>query len=185
MTYYGAKELANSFRTVRKNTIQIAEDIPESKYDFRAAPDTRTVGHTLVHIAVSPRFQLHVHRNRIDDLAKVDFPSLHQELLAEEARPRTKAEIVALLRAKGDEFAAFLDGLSEDVLAERVAMRPTGDPSVPASKSRLEMLLGSKEHEMHHRGQLMLVERMLGIVPHLTRQMQQRMATAQAGQPAR
>jgi uncharacterized damage-inducible protein DinB len=26
-----------------------------------------------------------------------------------------------------------------------------------------------KEHEMHHRGQLMLIERMLGIVPHLTR----------------
>ena len=32
------------------------------------------------------------------------------------------------------------------------------------------MLLGVKEHEMHHRGQLMMVQRMLGIVPHLTRQ---------------
>lgn len=30
---------------------------------------------------------------------------------------------------------------------------------------------GGKEHEMHHRGQLMLVERMLGIVPHLTRRL--------------
>jgi len=28
---------------------------------------------------------------------------------------------------------------------------------------------------MHHRGQLMLIERMLGIVPHLTRQMQERL----------
>jgi uncharacterized damage-inducible protein DinB len=36
------------------------------------------------------------------------------------------------------------------------------------------MLLAVKEHEMHHRGQLMLIERMLGIVPHLTRQRQQR-----------
>jgi len=33
---------------------------------------------------------------------------------------------------------------------------------------------------MHHRGQLMLVERMLGIVPHLTRDMQARMAQMQA-----
>jgi uncharacterized damage-inducible protein DinB len=32
------------------------------------------------------------------------------------------------------------------------------------------MLLGVKEHEMHHRAQLMLVQRLLGIVPHLTRQ---------------
>ena len=39
MIYYGAKELADSFRTVRKNTILVAEDIPEEKYSFAAAPD--------------------------------------------------------------------------------------------------------------------------------------------------
>lgn len=39
----------------------------------------------------------------------------------------------------------------------------------PPSKTRFEMILGMKEHEMHHRGQLMLVERMIGIVSHLTR----------------
>jgi uncharacterized damage-inducible protein DinB len=38
------------------------------------------------------------------------------------------------------------------------------------------MILGVKEHEMHHRAQLMVIERMVGIVPHLTRQMQERMA---------
>jgi uncharacterized damage-inducible protein DinB len=38
------------------------------------------------------------------------------------------------------------------------------------------MLLSAKEHEMHHRAQLMVIERMLGITPHLTRQMQERMA---------
>jgi uncharacterized damage-inducible protein DinB len=34
------------------------------------------------------------------------------------------------------------------------------------------MLLSPKEHEMHHRAKLMLMERMLGIVPHLTREHQ-------------
>ena len=33
---------------------------------------------------------------------------------------------------------------------------------------------------MHHRGQLMLIERMLGITPHLTREMEARMASMQA-----
>ena len=47
--------------------------------------------------------------------------------------------------------------------------------SQPATKSRLEMLLSTKEHEMHHRGQLMLIERLIGIVPHLTKDMQARM----------
>jgi len=42
------------------------------------------------------------------------------------------------------------------------------------------MLLGPKEHEMHHRAQLMVAERALGITPHLTRQMQERFAAMQA-----
>ena len=47
MNYYGGKEMAASFRTVRKNTIQVAEDIPEEKYSFRVTPETRTVAQTL------------------------------------------------------------------------------------------------------------------------------------------
>ena len=49
------------------------------------------------------------------------------------------------------------------------------------SKSTFEMLLGIKEHEMHHRAQLFLIERMVGIVPHLTRARMERMAQQQAG----
>ena len=51
----------------------------------------------------------------------------------------------------------------------------------PATKTRFEMLLSPKEHEMHHRGQLMLLQRMIGLVPHLTRQMQERNGAALAG----
>ena len=180
MTYYGAKELAASFRTVRKNTIQIAEEIPETKYEFRAAPDTRSVAQTLVHIALSPRFQLHVHKNKIDDLRKVNFPALFQELTADEAKPRTRAEVIALLKSSGEEFGTFVENLSEAFLAERVSTPFGPDPTVPTDRSRFEMLLAPKEHEMHHRGQLMVLQRMIGVVPHLTRQMQQRMAQAQA-----
>ena len=60
-----------------------------------------------------------------------------------------------------------------DFLAEQVAMP---DGAAPATKSRFEMLLSIKEHEMHHRGQLMMLQRTLGQVPHLTREMMARMA---------
>ena len=173
MTYYGGKELAASFRTVRNNTIKTAEDIPENQYDFRAAPDTRSIGQTLVHIALIPSFAFHVQGNKIDDLSKVNFPELMQKVGAEEAMPRNKAQIIAFLKSEGERFASFLEGLSESFLAEKVAMPPGADP---ASKSRFEMLLSAKEHEMHHRGQLMMLQRMVGVVPHLTRQMQERMA---------
>jgi len=52
------------------------------------------------------------------------------------------------------------------------------------SEQLREMLMSIKEHEMHHRGQLMLVERMIGIVPHLTRQMQERHAQRAAAAAA-
>ena len=53
MNYYGAAELAESFRTVRKNTIQTVEDIPEDQYGFVPATGARSVAQTLVHIALS------------------------------------------------------------------------------------------------------------------------------------
>jgi len=177
MTCYGPRELAAAFRTVRNNTIKIAEDIPENKYNFRAAPDTRSIGQTLTHIALGSGFQHYVHSNKVSDLKTVNFPELFQQFMAEEAKPRTKAEVVALLKQEGDTFAAFLEGLPEPFLSEQVTMPPGADP---ATKSRFEMLLSPKEHEMHHRGQLMTLERMIGLVPHLTRQMQERMAQAQA-----
>jgi uncharacterized damage-inducible protein DinB len=176
MTHYGGKELAASFRTVRDNTIKIAEEIPESKYDFKPAPDCRSIGQTLVHIGLGPGFQHHIQSNKITDLKTVNFQQLMQGVLAEEAKPRTKAETVAFLKSEGDKFASFLEGLSDSFLAEQVTMPPG---ATPATKSRLEMLLSPKEHEMHHRGQLMTMQRMIGQVPHLTRQMQERMAQMQ------
>ena len=82
-----------------------------------------------------------------------------------------------MLTKDGDAWAAYLEGLSDDFLAEEVAMPPGMQP---AAKTRFEMLLSPKEHEMHHRGQLMLIQRMLGQTPHLTRQMQERIAASQA-----
>ncbi len=179
MTYYGGKELAASFRTVRKNTLQIAEEIPEDKYGFSASGDTRPVGKLLTHIALGTEFQSYIHQNRIDSLMKVNFPEMLEKFNAEEAKARTKDEIIEMLRTEGQEFAEYLEGLDEAFLAERVAMPPGAEP---ASRSRFEMLLSAKEHEMHHRGQLMLVERMIGLVPHLTRQFQERMAQVQAAE---
>ncbi len=181
MTYYGAKELAESFRTVRKNTIAIANDIPEQQYGFRATPDSRTIGQTLVHINLGPQLQEQIHgAERRTTLVGFDFPAFLASVIAEEKKTYSKAQIIQLLEQSGTRFVSWLESLSDGFLAERVAMPPGATPD---SKSRFEMILGVKEHEMHHRGQLMLMERMIGVVPHLTRQMQERMA-AMAAQKA-
>ena len=89
----------------------------------------------------------------------------------EERKSRSKREIVDLLVTKGDEWCQWVESLSEDLLCEEVQM-PGG-----IVKNRLEMLLGTKEHELQHRAQLTVLERLLGIVPHLTRNRQTRRET--------
>ncbi len=177
MTYYGATELAASFRTVRKNTIQTAEDIPEDQYGFMPAEGTRSIGRTLAHIALSPQFQHTIHaRERRSSFEGFDFLALMKQMAEQEAPERTKSQIIDLLKTEGEVWASFLDGVSEEFLGEPFAMPPG---ATPATKSRFEMLLSVKEHEMHHRGQLMVAQRLLGLVPHLTRLRQEQMAQAQ------
>jgi len=178
MTYYGNKELAASFRTVRSNTLKLAEEIPEDQYGFRPTPDCRSVAETLVHIAVAPRLQEHIQfTEHLSTLNGFDFFGFFGKMIAEEKSPRSKAEILELLCTEGEKFATKLEGASESLLAETVQY-PEG--MVPPTKSRFEMLMAPKEHEMHHRGQLMVVQRMLGMVPHLTRQMEERIAAMKA-----
>src|ERR1039458_8683482 len=84
MNFYTGKDLADSFRTVRKNTIVIANDIPEDKYDFRPSVGTRTVGELLSHIALAYSFQYQLQAvERRSTLEGFDFPSLMQ-------RPRSR-----------------------------------------------------------------------------------------------
>jgi uncharacterized damage-inducible protein DinB len=176
MNYYGGKELAAAFRTVRKNTVQIAEDIPESKYDFKPSPESRTIGQTLVHIAVGTTFPMMLHGECIP-IEQIDFGEYMKKVGAEEAKPRNKAQIVTLLKESGETFAAMLETLEEPFFAEVITFRAGAEPP---SRTRFDLLLAAKEHEMHHRAQLMTMQRMIGQVPHLTRQMQERMAQMQA-----
>jgi len=175
MTAYGGKDLASAFRTVRKNTIQVAEDIPESKYGHVAAPEVRSVARMLTHVAIATRISEEVHKKGLTTLVGFDFFGMLDRFNAEEAKTRSKADILALLRTEGEQFAAWMETLTPETLAEMVT-----EPDGKTAKSRFERLLGAKEHEMHHRAQLMLIERQLGIVPHLTRQFNERVAQMRA-----
>lgn len=184
MTYYGAKELAAAFQTVRNNTITIAEEISEDNYGFRPHPDSRSVAEILIHIANVPKLAYEMHGVRkLNTLVGFDFMAVFGPIMADEKTKHSKAEIIQRLTEGRDHFTGFLAGLSDEFLGQAVEMIP--NTNNPPAKTRFEMLLGVKEHEMHHRAQLMVVERMLGMVPHLTRRMQENMARMQAAQAPR
>ena len=180
VNYYGSHDLAASFRTVRKNTLRIAEDIPEEKYNYRPAEGSRTVGETLAHIALGGKFQEQINLvEKRSSMEGFDFIKFMSGFAAEAAKPRTKAEIIKLLHDEGEKYATALESLPDDFLGQNVTMPAGGDRP---SRTRFDMLASVKEHEMHHRGQLMLIERLLGITPHLTRENEARRAAMQAAQ---
>ncbi len=178
MTYYGGKELAAAFRTVRGNTLRIAEEIPEEKYGFRPAEGSRSVAELLAHIAFATTFNEQINiADRRSNMEGFDFMGFMGPIMAEQNKPRTKAELIAVLKERGENFARKLESLDEKFFAESITF-PAG--ANPPSRTRFDLLLGAKEHEMHHRGQLMLIERLIGIKPHLTREAEARMAAMQA-----
>jgi uncharacterized damage-inducible protein DinB len=178
MNCYGAKDLAASFRTVRKNTITIAEDIPEDQYNYRPVEGTRSIGELFTHIAFGGKFQEQINLvEKRTSMEGFDLMKFRASFAADIEKPRTKDEIIALLKEHGEQYASALESVSDEFLCESIVMPPGG---TPPSRTRFDMLQSVKEHEMHHRAQLMLIERMLGITPHMTREAQARMAAMQA-----
>ena len=175
MTYYGSKQLADAFRTVRKNTLTIANEIPEDKYSYKATPDVMSVRELLAHIAVSPMWHIDVHTQKLPHLDFAYFSQRAQHAKAEEHALATKADVVKALTENGDRFAKFLESLDEATLASVVTF-PPNPAGGPSSRTRFDMVLSAKEHEMHHRAQLMLIQRLIGQVPELTRRRQAMMA---------
>ncbi len=164
MALYGIHQLTDSFRTVRANTIRTAEDIPEAEYHYRPAPASRSVAETLVHIAWLAWADRFMHEEKqLTSFDGFDFGALLAASEEEETRRRSKAEIIELLRTEGDRWVRWVEQLPERFLSESFRL-PDGK-----TVSRFEMLLGTKEHEMEHRAQLTVIERLLGLVPHFTR----------------
>jgi uncharacterized damage-inducible protein DinB len=163
MSLYGIRQLTDSVRAVRANTILMADDIPESQYGFRATPAGRSVAETLVHIAWLATSDRILHEEeRLEAVEGFDFPALQRKSEVEENRPRSKADILELLRTEGERQARWLEQLPETFLAERVKLPGGG------SVSRFEMLLATKEHELQHRAQLTVIDRLIGVVPRFT-----------------
>jgi uncharacterized damage-inducible protein DinB len=164
MNLYGPKQLAESIRTVRRNVVLIAEDIHEDDYLFCPSVGNRSVAEILIHIAFFSNFAYLFHEEEhVTTVEAFDFGQFLKDSESQEKRNHTKPKLIELLRDSGESWAEWVEFVPEQFLAEGVAQR---DGTL---KTRFEMILGTKEHEMHHLGQLTVIERMLGIVPHLMR----------------
>ncbi|HEY2038329.1 MAG TPA: DinB family protein [Edaphobacter sp.] len=164
MSLYGPKQLVESIRAVRRSTIRIAQDIHEDDYLYRPAGGCRSVAEILIHIAFFSNLDYLVHEEEhVTAMEAFDFGQFLRDSGSQEKKLHSKSQLIKLLGDSGESWAEWVEFLPEPFLAEGVAQR---DGTL---KRRFEMILSTKEHEMHHLGQLTVIERMLGIVPRLTR----------------
>src|SRR5260370_38612677 len=113
------KQLADSMRVVRRNTIVIAEDIPEAQYAYRPAPDSRSVRETLLHMASMTLFDFHIHEEqKLTSMEGFDLRGFFAGLPTNEKGSLPKPEIVAVLRDGGAPWCDWDEPLPEALAVE-------------------------------------------------------------------
>ena len=154
--------LLDSWKTVRQDTAQTVEDMPEAELDFKPVPDVMTFREIARHILAS---SYAISGMLLDGLQKLDRQELMKRFppVPENARA---AVLASELRARFDERLAALAAQPPEFYAGLVT-RFDGQ-----QVTRLEMIQTVKEHELTHRAQLFLYLRLKGIVPVTTRRRQ-------------
>ena len=179
MTYYGASDLATelpgrSART-RWRSPRTSQKTSTTSGRRRSAGACGRSSRTSLCRREAPTGDTRCRRSRRSSASTSPRSFASGRSRSSSWRRSSKAQLIEFLRTDGE------SGARTSTPCPRRNWRSSSRsprPAVPPTKSRFEMFLSAKEHEMHHRAQLMVFERLLGLVPHLTRERQARMAPA-------
>jgi uncharacterized damage-inducible protein DinB len=143
------KELVATWQRAATDIIDVAEAMPEQKYDYKPTGEIATFRDQLVHVAgVAQRFV---------DSARGTKTAEHPHT----AMP--KPEVIALLKQTFQAGQETIGSLSDAQLLDQVKF-PFGDRMV----TRFTFWMGPLYQIRNHHGQLVVYLRMNGIVPPTT-----------------
>jgi uncharacterized damage-inducible protein DinB len=154
--------ICEQWQDVRNGLIKEVELIPADQVGFKPAPGSRTVIELLHHIIETQRV-LAGEMCRENTNFQRGFPALMAEFAGNTKEATTKDAVLELLRSSLEETKAMVVS-SGDANFEKTMTRFDGKQC-----TKFEMLNFTVAHEMYHRGQLTVYERLLGIEPALTR----------------
>jgi uncharacterized damage-inducible protein DinB len=126
--------------------IEIAQSMPEDKYNFKPTEREMTFGAQLLHI-----------KGNMDWLSASYFTTEKFDKKVDENN-YSKAEIIAMLEKSFDDVYAIIKNTDPDVLNEEVAF-------FAGPKSKLQILNLLQDHVSHHRGQIIVYLNLNGIKP--------------------
>lgn len=153
-TFGLAAGMKRVFDGVKRNFTEAAEKVPEAEYAFRPTPDVRTMGELFAHVA-NGQFNY-------CSIAKGE-PNPNKEDI--EKTKKTKAEIVAALKASNDYCDAVYTGTTDQSATELVKQ---GQNMV----ARAAVLATNASHTNEHYGNVVTYMRLKGMVPPSTERTQ-------------
>jgi uncharacterized damage-inducible protein DinB len=159
-------EAIEAWEDARSGVIDEVENVPADKFDFRPAPETRTVSELVLHI-------LEVSLMMVGELTREDT-NFHREpwprLLARYSKPvdgiSGKRQLLAALRSTLREGIKAFRGAGELHMMQQI-VRFDGEKG-----TRLAWFHHGISHEMYHRGQMAVYQRSMGMTPALTKRIE-------------
>ena len=166
-----AETIVALWKDARGGLIQEVERIPEDKFSFRATPDTRSVAEVLQHIISAQKMMVGESCRADANLMRQSFAAHGKEYGAGVNDVTDRNELLELLRTSMDEAATCISSYGDNL--DETMMGLTGQPITKAA-----FLTFAFSHEMYHRGQLTVFERLLNIEPALTERFNKLIASA-------
>jgi uncharacterized damage-inducible protein DinB len=155
------EQVVDQWQDVRNGLIKEVELIPAEQMSFKPASESRSVIELLQHIVESQRV-LAGEMCRDNTNFQRGFPAMMAEFAGGVKDATTKDALIELLRSSMEETKKNVLGFG-DTGFEKMMTRFDGKQC-----TKLTMLNFTVSHEMYHRGQLTVYERLLGIEPALT-----------------
>ena len=149
------------WKDTRAGLIQEVEKIPEDQFSFRATPDTRSIAELLQHIISAQKILVGETCRANTNLMRQSFAAHAKEYAAGVNEVPDKNGLLELLRSGMHEAEVCLNSYGDKLDETMTALN-----GKPTSKSAF--LTFSLSHEMYHRGQLTVYQRLLNIEPVLT-----------------
>lgn len=158
------EETLESWTDTRLGLIDEVLNIPAPKFDFRPTPEVRSVKELVVHI-LEVAMMMTGELTRADtNFHRLPWPKLLAMHAKEAYKVQTKGELVKLLKSQISRAEKSFLEVGELHMLQFIE-RFDGKLG-----TRLAWLQHGITHEMYHRGQLTVYERLMDIEPALTRQ---------------
>jgi len=140
----------DSWNDIGRRLIDMAEDFPEDKYDYKATPAQRTFAEVLLHVAASNYYFTNPATGKNDKID--DNPS--------RATYKTKADVVAYLKKSFDDGAAAIKAKGDKGMSDQLV-----DPFANQYMRISDFAYGLVGHSCEHYGLLVAYYRLNGMVP--------------------